>query len=211
MLSIGRCEKKVCGQVVILLCIYPGWMRYPPQVFESRPQLSLNAAHILYLSGRFQSAVDMITQSEQFLGTLPVTPERTQMLALAGLYHGAIASVCGNIQDAIERTTFAQSQLSGENHLAHARGYFSLGLAYELSGQTEQAVQNYLLSSDEAHTAGILFLAIHCPLLCCAGAGCSRETASGSAELRTGYPVFRRESGLGPAWFGMVHSWRHST
>ena len=144
------------------LALYLSWLdALPPQTFVSRPQLCLNAAHILYLSGRFKSAEDLITQSEQFLGILPATPERTQMLALAGLYHGAIASVCGNIQDAIERTTFAQSQLSGENHLAHARGYFSLGLAYELSGQTEQAVQNYLLSSDEAHTAGILFLAIH--------------------------------------------------
>jgi LuxR family maltose regulon positive regulatory protein len=34
-------------------------------------------------------------------------------------------------------------------------------LAYELSGQTTLAVQNYLKSSEEAQSAGVLFLAIH--------------------------------------------------
>ena len=83
------------------------------------------------------------------------------MLALASLYRGAIASVRGDTEQAIEKITFAQERLPQEHHLQHARGFFSLGLAYELSGQTELAVQNYLKSSEEAQSAGVLFLAIH--------------------------------------------------
>jgi LuxR family maltose regulon positive regulatory protein len=44
--------------------------------------------------------------------------------------------------------------------LQHARGFFSLGLAYEISGQTPLAIQNYLRSSEEAQSAGVLSLAI---------------------------------------------------
>lgn len=144
------------------LALYLSWLdALPPQVFHNRPQLSLNASRILYLAGRFNLADELITQTEQFLRSLTATPERDQMLALAVLYRGSIASVRGDVEKAIERTTFAQSQLSRENHLAHARGYFSLGLAYELSGQNEQAIKNYLLSSDEAYLAGVLFLAIN--------------------------------------------------
>ena len=60
-----------------------------------------------------------------------------------------------------KRSLSAQERLPQEHHLLHARGFFSLGLAYELSGQTALAVQNYLKSSEEAQSAGVLFLAIH--------------------------------------------------
>lgn len=133
----------------------------PPQALHTRPQLSLNASHLLYLSGRFELAEKCIAQAEKSLRSLPATPEAEQMLALAALYRGSIASVRGEVQQAIEQTTLAQSRLPRENHLAQARAFFSLGLAYELSGQTEQAVQNYLQSSDEAALAGVLFPAIH--------------------------------------------------
>ena len=92
---------------------------------------------------------------------LPSSPEKEQMLALASLYRGAIASVRGDTQQAIEQITFAQERLPQEHHLQHARGFFSLGLAYELSGQTELAEQNYLKSSEEAQSAGVLSLAIN--------------------------------------------------
>lgn len=133
----------------------------PPQALLSRPQLSLNASHILYLSGRFELAEKCIAQTEQALTSVPDTPGAEQMLALAALYRGSIASVRGDARQAIEQTTFAQARLPRENHLAHARAFFSLGLAYELSGQTGLAVQNYLQSSDEATSAGVLFLAVH--------------------------------------------------
>jgi len=123
--------------------------------------LSLNASHILYLLARFDLAEKQIDQAEQTLHALPSSPEKDQMLALASLYRGAIASVRGDTQQAIEKITFAQERLPQERHLQHARGFFSLGLAYELSGQSELAVQNYLKSSEEAQAAGVLHLVIH--------------------------------------------------
>jgi len=144
------------------LAQYLSWVdAIPPDALLSRPQLSLNAAHIYYLAGRFELAEKRITQTEQTLKSQSATPEVEQMLALAALYRGSIASVRGDTAQAIEQTTFAQARLPRENHLAHARAFFSLGLAYELAGQSENAAQNYLLSSDEAKSAGVLFLAIH--------------------------------------------------
>ena len=144
------------------LNLYAGWLEVlPPQAFQSRPALSLNASHILYLLGRFELAEKQIDQTEQTLQALPSSPEKDQMLALASFHRGAIASVRGDSQQAIERIAFAQRMLPKENHLQHARGFFSLGLAYELSKQTELAIQNYLKSSEEAQSAGVLSLAIH--------------------------------------------------
>ncbi|MEJ2304355.1 MAG: LuxR C-terminal-related transcriptional regulator [Anaerolineales bacterium] len=144
------------------LTLYATWLdALPPQAFESRPALSLNASRILYLLGRFDLAEKQIHQTEQTLHALPSSPEKEQMLALASLYRGAIASVRGDTGQAIEKITFAQERLPQEHHLQHARGFFSLGLAYEVSGQTELAVQNYLRSSEEAQSAGVLFLVIH--------------------------------------------------
>jgi LuxR family maltose regulon positive regulatory protein len=144
------------------LTLYASWLdALPAQAFQSRPALSLNASHILYLLGRFDLAEKQIDQAEQTLQALPSSPEKEQMSALASLYRGAIASVRGDTGQAIEKITFAQERLPQENHLQHARGFFSLGLAYELSGQTELAVQNYLKSSEEAQVAGVLYLAVH--------------------------------------------------
>jgi LuxR family maltose regulon positive regulatory protein len=144
------------------LTLYAGWLdALPLQAFQSRPALSLNASHILYLLGRFDLAEKQIDQAEQSLHALPSSPEKEQLLALASLYSGSIASVHGDTQHAIEKITFAQERLPQEHHLQHARGFFSLGLAYELSGQSELAVQNYLKSSQEAQSAGVLYLAIH--------------------------------------------------
>jgi len=144
------------------LTLYANWLEaLPPQAFQSRPALSLNASHILYLLGRFDLAEKQIDLAEQTLKSMPSVPEKENMLALASLYRGSIASVRGDTQQAIEQITFAQERLPKENHLQHARGFFSLGIAYELSGQTELAVQNYLKSSEEAQSAGVLSLAIH--------------------------------------------------
>ncbi len=144
------------------LTLYAAWLDVlPPQAFQSRPALSLNASRILYLLGRFDLAEKQIDQTEQTLHALPSSPEKEHLLALASLYRGAIASVRGDTQQAIEQITFAQERLPQEYHLQHARGFFSLGLAYELSGQTALAEQNYLKSSKEAQSAGMLYLAIH--------------------------------------------------
>ncbi|MBK8984740.1 MAG: hypothetical protein IPM39_01445 [Chloroflexi bacterium] len=133
----------------------------PPQTMQSRPQLSLDASRILFTLGRFDTAETSITQAEQALQALPATPETEQMLALADLYRGSIASVRGDAVQAIEQIQFAQARLLPENHLAQARALFSLGQAYHLSGQTARAVESYLQSSAEAQAAGVLFLVVH--------------------------------------------------
>ncbi len=144
------------------LTLYATWLdALPPQAFQSRPALSLNASHILYLLGRFDLAEKKIDQAKERLQTLPAAPEKEQMLALASLYRGTIAAVRGDTQQAIEKITFAQERIPPAHHLQHARGFFSLGLAYELSGRTELAEENYLRSSEEAQSAEVISLAIN--------------------------------------------------
>jgi len=144
------------------LTLYATWLdALPSQAYQSRPTLSLNASHILYLSGRFDLAEKQIDQAEQTFESLPSSTEKEQLLALASLYRGTIASIRGDTQEAIEKISFAQDRIPQEHHLQHARGFFSLGLAYEVSGQTDLAIQNYLKSSEEAQSAGVLFPAIH--------------------------------------------------
>ena len=133
----------------------------PVQTLHNRPQLSLDASRILYLLGCFEDAEKRIVRTVEFLQSLPETPETEQMQALAALYRGSIASVRGDVQQAIEQTIYAQARIPRKNHLPHARAFFSLGLAYEISDKTERAVHNYLKSSDEALSAGVLFLAVH--------------------------------------------------
>lgn len=143
------------------LARWQSWLEaLPPQAFHHRPQLSLNASRILYLSGRFAQAEAQLARTEQTLTALP-EPERAALQALVALYRGAIAAVRGDAPQAIAQITFAQERLPLDNHLAHARAFFSLGLAYEIADQTHQAVENYLRSSQQAQSAGVLFLAIH--------------------------------------------------
>lgn len=144
------------------LAMLSSWLdALPMQVFVDRPQLSLSASRVAYLLGNLEQAEDLIALTEQALKPLPAGAEVEQMLALAALYRGAIASARGEAQKAIGQITFAQSRISEENHLAHARGFFSLGVAYETLDENELAVQNYVRSSDKAQAAGVLFLAVH--------------------------------------------------
>lgn len=144
------------------LAQWSAWLdALPPQVFPSRPQLSLDAAQVMFLAGRFELAETHLAQAEQTLRALPETPEHAQMQALAALYRGSIAAVHGDFQQAVAQTTFAQARLPSDNHLAHARAFFSLGLAYEIADQTGPAAGHYLQSSREAQAAGVLFMAIH--------------------------------------------------
>jgi len=146
------------------LTLLSSWLdELPPQAFEQRPRLGLNSSRVLYLSGHFELAEQRINQTEQIIKSMPAIPdsEREQMLVLAALNRGSIAAVRGDVKQAIEQATFAQSRLPRDNHLAHARAFYDLGLAYEISSQTELAVKNYLQSSTEAKMAGVLFLAIH--------------------------------------------------
>jgi LuxR family maltose regulon positive regulatory protein len=140
-----------------------GWLdALPAQALQTRPLLSLHASRILYLAGRFELAEKLLDRVEPSLeeGSFPAH-EVKNLLALASLYRGAIASMRGEVQRAIEQTRRAQALLPKDDQLAQARAIYSLGLAYELSGKTAQSVQSYLQASQLAWSAGVLFLAIN--------------------------------------------------
>jgi LuxR family transcriptional regulator, maltose regulon positive regulatory protein len=132
----------------------------PKQAIRARPQLNLNASRIFYLASQFDLAEKHLAQAEDSLKLLPQTPETEQLLALAVLYRGSIAGVRGDVQQALEQTTYAQARLPKDNYLAHARAYFNLGQVYEMADQLDRAGENYIRSSDAAQVAGVLFLAI---------------------------------------------------
>ena len=144
------------------LVLYSSWLeKLPDQVFTNRPQLSLNAAFVLYLSGRFDDALQLIALAETDLAAQPASPEVENLLALVALYRGSIAAVRGDVEQAIELITFAQSRLPSADHMAHARAHFSLGVANENSGQADDAAKNFLRASEKAQSAGVLHLAVH--------------------------------------------------
>ena len=144
------------------LVLYSSWLeKLPAHVFVNRPRLSLNAAFVLYLCGRFDEALQRIALAETDLAARPASAEVENLLALVALYRGSIAAVRGEVAQAIELITFAQSRLPEDDHMAHARAHFSLGVAHELSGQADEAAKNFLCASDRAQAAGVLHLAVH--------------------------------------------------
>ncbi len=144
------------------LVLYSSWLeKLPAQVLANRPHLSLNAAFVLYLSGRFDDALQLIALAETDLAAQPASPEVENLLALVALYRGSIAAVRGDVEQAIELITFAQSRLPRADHMAHARAHFSLGVANENSGQADDAAKNFLRASEKAQSAGVLHLAVH--------------------------------------------------
>ena len=144
------------------LVLYSSWLeKLPAQVFAQRPRLSLNTAFVLYLSGRFDDALQHIALAETNLAAQPASAEVEHLGALAALYRGSIAAVHGDVAQAIELITFAQSRLPSVDHMSQARAHFSLGLANELAGQANAAAKHFLLASDKAQSAGVLHLAIH--------------------------------------------------
>ncbi len=133
----------------------------PSEAIRSRPRLGLHTSRVWYLQGRFDEAEKLLVQTKGLLQSQPRSPENEILSALIDLYHGAIAAVRGDFQKAIAIVPAAQARIPSENHLAHARAFFSLGLAHEIAEQTALAIENYLRSSAEARAAGVLFLDVH--------------------------------------------------
>ncbi|KPL72049.1 hypothetical protein ADN00_16350 [Ornatilinea apprima] len=144
------------------LSLLTGWLdALPVSILQSRPQLNLDAAHLFYLAGRFEQAESRIAEAEQALQAGPTTQQGEQQLALASLYRGCIASVRGEVSQALELITHAKGRISPDHHMAHARALFNLGLVYEITEQLDQAVQHYLGSVVEAKLAGVRYFAVH--------------------------------------------------
>ena len=129
----------------------------PAQALLSRPRLCLDAAHIFYAAGRLELSETYIAQVEQVIQSSSGIPERGQLLALAALYRGLIASVRGKYRQAVEQIMTARSQIRRDNRMAHVSALFSLGQAYDGLGETGRAIECYLQASDEAQSAGMLF------------------------------------------------------
>ena len=180
----------------------------PAHVFDSRPQLSLQTprAFSIYqvVLNRQRCASPRPKKTCTRQPEIP-TAEREQMLALVALYRGSIASVRGDFLKAVERIGFAQERLAPDNHLAHARAYFALGLAYENADQSAQAAANYLRSAAAAQSAGVLFLNIHA--ICSAAQIQVRQGRLQLAAQTCRSAIDLTEGALpGSAWVGLLHS-----
>lgn len=164
----------------------------PERGYLNQPRLNLHASRALYLAGRFELAEKRISEAERDLTLQPDSLEKDELLAIASLYRGSIAAVRGDSAQAIKLITHAQAHLPPEQPLLHARAFFSLGIAYELTGETTLAVHSYLQSSRQAEASGVLFLAIHAR---CAAAqvqinqgqlSAAQETCQAAVELARG-------------------------
>ena len=133
----------------------------PPPVIQSRARLGLHAVRVLCLQGRFDQALEQLASVESLLQSERYRPEVAVLAAMIALCRGEIAAVRGDFQQAIALIPAALTQVPRQQHLVHARALFSLGLAYEITENTAQAVENYLQSSAEARQAGVLFLDMH--------------------------------------------------
>lgn len=143
------------------------WIKeLPPVVIQSRPRLGLQAARISYIQGQFDQTEAQLALVEKYLQEFPTTPDAEQLLATVMLNRGAMSAVRGDFQQAIELIPPAQARIPREDHQSHARAFLRLGLAYELAGQTTQALESYLRSSSEARLADVLYLDVNG--LCCA-------------------------------------------
>lgn len=140
------------------------WLeRLPAEVFEQRPNLSLNASRVYYLAGRLDEAEHLLAKVESKPGSLDESdPARHNHLrGMLALYRGAIASARGNAAEAIRQITFARQALPADQHLLQARALYALGMAHAALEESQPAIACFLQASQSARTAGVQFLAIH--------------------------------------------------
>jgi LuxR family transcriptional regulator, maltose regulon positive regulatory protein len=137
------------------------WQALPKETVRSRPALSLRISRALYLAGYIEQAEDLLDQAEAALRKSPPVEERESLLAQARVYRAAVAALRGEIRHAIEETHRALTRLPMHETLARARAYDTLGAAYELRGDVDEATWAYLEASSLAQSAGVLYLVIN--------------------------------------------------
>ena len=137
------------------------WLKdLPPAVIQIRPRLGVKAARIAYIQGLFDQAERHLTQVEKYLQEFPSTQDARQLMATVMLNRGSMAAVRGDFEQAIALIPPAQAHIPPEDHQSHARAFLRLGLAYEMAGQTSQALETYLRSSAEARLADVFYLVV---------------------------------------------------
>ena len=139
----------------------------PLEAYRGKPRLCINASRLMYVIGRLGDAEKLIAMSTDDLADWPDAAEKRELLALGKLYRGSVAALKGEIEVALTLTHQALPDIPADNHIAIARGHFSLGIAHELAGEIQTSIEHYLESSAQAEQAGVQFLTIHA---CCGAA-----------------------------------------
>jgi LuxR family maltose regulon positive regulatory protein len=146
------------GEITTLV----GWLdALPVQLLRSRPVLCLYASRAWYIAGRIELSENYLNLAEQSLRESPTADQPTgKLLAIAAERRASLAVLRGDVHVAIERATYAQSQLPEGELYDRARAGAMLGLAYGLSGDLEKANHLLMEVSDLAHTAGVAFMTL---------------------------------------------------
>jgi LuxR family transcriptional regulator, maltose regulon positive regulatory protein len=137
------------------------WQALPKETVRTRPALGLRIARALFLAGYIEQAEHLLEQAEEALQRRPSLEETESLLAQAKVYRAAVAALRGEIRHAIEETHRALTRLPMHETLARARAYDTLGAAYELRGDVDEATWAYLEAGSLAQDAGVLYLAIN--------------------------------------------------
>jgi LuxR family transcriptional regulator, maltose regulon positive regulatory protein len=146
------------GEVATLV----GWIdSLPIQLLQSRPALCVHSSRVWYLSGRIMLAEKFLDLADQSICENPTSiPDAENLQAISALYRGSLAVHRGDVQVAIERSTYALEKLPEGELYARARAAETLGLAYEVSGELEKAFHPLIQASDIAHSIGVLFMTV---------------------------------------------------
>ena len=146
------------GEISILV----GWLdALPSQLLQSKPALCLHASRAWYIAGRINLSEKYLDLAEQALRESPTLYQHTRtLLAISAERRAALAALRGDISFAIERATYALTQLPEDGIYDRARANAMLGLAYGLKGDLKEASHLLISASDLSHTVGVSFMAV---------------------------------------------------
>jgi LuxR family maltose regulon positive regulatory protein len=138
------------------------WRALPAHVLHARPVLSLRLARALYLAGQIDEAEHLLDEAERLLRRSPEMYVAVDaLLAQAAVHRAAVSALRGDAQPAIDAIGCALAALPTEAYLIRARAYDTLGLAYELQGESARAEHAYLEAAALAEAAGVRYLVIN--------------------------------------------------
>ncbi len=147
------------GQVGLL----ESWLENLPQhCMRERPELAVRASRALYLAGKMPQAEGLLDLAEQALESSPTDDPGAAALGLqAGLFRAAVYAFQGQLGKAAQiLSRISKNEALIDSH-TRARLAFTRALIHDLRGETHAALAAYLCSSDEAHLAGVQYLALN--------------------------------------------------
>lgn len=129
----------------------------PKAILYARPLLCLLAVPVVCAAVRFDQAEQLLLQTEL---ALTGRDDLSHLYAYVVFYRGGIELMRGDIKKAIELTQESLLLLPKDDFLFQARATSNLGQAFELSGQTEDAIKYYLKASELGFAAEATYLAV---------------------------------------------------